>query len=203
LSFYGNTVSAKDGLKVATVTVQADGSGKDVVLSIVDGMAAKTGAITDTAVTLKEEDVTSVTVPIAKNDKVSCMEYAAGKYLIKYTGDVPEGSVAVYNGGAMLWSPAYEAWIILSDTDVSGTISNADITTDTAGKEDVSYEGDVNGNEKVNIVDAQIAYDIASGVYNDFSVATMQMWMRSDVNKGALVDASDARAIQCIIHGIA
>jgi hypothetical protein len=203
LSFYGNTASATDGLKVATVTVQADGSGKDVVLSIVDGMAAKTGAITDTAVTLKEEDVTSVTVPIAKNDKVSCTEYAAGKYLIKYTGDVPEGSVAVYNGGAMLWSPAYEAWTSLSDTDVSGTISNADITTNTAGKEDVSYEGDVNGNGKVNIVDAQIAYDIASGVYNDFNVATMQMWMRSDVNKDALVSALDARAIQCIIHGIA
>jgi hypothetical protein len=202
MSFYGNKVSAKEGLKVATLTVKADGSGKDVVLSLTDGAAGQTGSITDVDVTLKDEDVTSVTVLIFKNDKVSCTDYAPGKYLIKYSGEVPEGSVAVYNGESMFWSPAYEAWITLTDTDVSETIHNGDITINTAGFEEVSYDGDINGNGKINIVDAQIAYDIASGVYNDYSIATILMWMRSDVNKDTLVSALDARGIQYLIHGI-
>ena len=56
--------------------------------------------------------------------------------------------------------------------------------------------GDVNGNNRVNIVDAQLAYDIARAVYTDFSAVSMEGFLKADVNGDASVDAVDAFAIQ-------
>ena len=54
----------------------------------------------------------------------------------------------------------------------------------------------MNMNGKVNIVDAQLAYDIARAVYTDFSAVSMEGFLKADVNGDASVDAVDAFAIQ-------
>lgn len=55
--------------------------------------------------------------------------------------------------------------------------------------------GDVNLNGFVNIVDAQIAYDVANGLYNGKEIYS-QLFNLSDVNGDWYVDAADAFAIQ-------
>ena len=75
------------------------------------------------------------------------------------------------------------------------------------GPEEIQL-GDVNGNLRVNIVDAQIVYDMARGRYGDNYVdlplsadwthATL-LWT-ADVNRDDAVDAVDAFAIQRFVH---
>lgn len=199
ISFDGNTASAKEGLKIATITVRADENASDTVdLSISQGIAAKTGSTKDQTVTLGED--AKVTVPIIANANCSCESYAAGKYLVKYTGTVAGSEVAKYGEEEMYWSPKYASWVYLTDSDVSQTLRDSRFSSVSGTKKDLTYTGDVNGNRVVNIVDAQVAYDIANSVYSDFTDPTMEQWLMADVNANSMVEASDARAIQVYIH---
>ena len=151
-----------------------------------------------------------MTVNIREKDQFSCDSYAdaTGKYLVKYTGTVADGNVVKYTSGStvtdLYYSEKYGAWVFLADSDLSLDLTNAnfsvvsgDITSAT-----IKYNGDVNKNGTTNIVDAQIAYDIANNVYPTFEALPMEMWLSADVNTEFGVAAGDARAIQCIIHGI-
>ncbi len=60
-------------------------------------------------------------------------------------------------------------------------------------------QGDANMNGSINIVDAQIAYDIAKGLYQDDS-QYLQRYALAEVNGDTYVDATDAFAIQYYIH---
>jgi hypothetical protein len=84
------------------------------------------------------------------------------------------------------------------------TIANADsaatpVITTTAYP---TLTGDVNGNGKTNIVDAQIALDLANGGYDDDAVTLLTVANRlaADVNGDGLVTSADARAIQYYSH---
>ena len=61
--------------------------------------------------------------------------------------------------------------------------------------------GDVNFNNRINVVDAQIAYDISSGMYTTHEkYETMRL--AADVNKDGIADAADAFAILvCAVSG--
>lgn len=203
ISFDGNTASAKEGLKIATITVQAADSltdGSSVELNISNAVAAKTGSTKDQTVTLGED--AKVAVPVITAANCSCESYAAGKYLVKYTGTVADGEVAKYGEEEMFWSPKYASWVYLTNSDVSQTLRDSRFSSVSGTKKDLTCTGDVNGNSVVNIVDAQVAYDIANSVYSDFTNPTMEQWLMADVNADSMVDASDARAIQCIVHGL-
>ena len=211
ISFYGNTSDATNGIKVATVTVSTkEIASGTVVLSIKDGgKAAVSGSYYDQAVTL-EDATKSVTVNIKEKDQFSCNPYAdaSGKYLVQYTGAVEDGNVVRYTSGSTVTELYYSkydgAWVFLADSDLSSTLTNANFSVESGDKDSatIKYDGDVNKNGTTNIVDAQIAYDISNNVYPTFEALPMEMWLSADVNKVFGVDATDARAIQCIIHGI-
>lgn len=211
ISFYGYNGDATNGIKVATVTVStAETATEPVVLSIKDGgKAAVSGSYYDKDVTL-EDATKSVTVNITEKDLFSCSTYAdaSGKYLVQYTGAVEDGKVVQYTSGStvtdLYYSEKYSAWVFLADSDLSSTLSNADFSLVTGDKTSVTiqYDGDVNKNGTINIVDAQIAYDLTNNVYKTFEALPMNMWLSADVNTEFGVAAGDARAIQCIIHGI-
>ena len=74
-------------------------------------------------------------------------------------------------------------------------------------------KGDLNNNGKVNIVDAQVAYDLARGVYDEDSASEslVACWSEqsasldaikefADVNADGTLDAADAFAIQYAVH---
>ena len=203
ISFFGNTLSAENGLKIATVKVEADGSGNAPELSVTDGLWVPNGGLEDLTLTLEETAV--VSAEILKSDQVSCTPYAGSYYLIQYTGEIAEGNKAVYDGQDMTYSEKLKAWILIVKEDVSDKLVNSDVTEVAAegGAPSVDYSGDVNNNSKVNIIDAQVAYDLAKGdKYTDDSVVTLSMWYRADVNGDGAIKAADARTIQKIIHGI-
>jgi hypothetical protein len=211
ISFYGNTGDATNGIKVATVTVStAETASGTVVLSIKDGgKAAVSGSYNDKDVTL-EDATKSVTVNIKEKDQFSCSAYAdaSGKYLVQYTGTVGDGNVVKYTSGStvtdLYYSEKYGAWVFLADSDLSSTLANANFSVVSGDKTSatIKYDGDVNKNGTTNIVDAQIAYDLTNNVYPTFEALPMEMWLSADVNRVIGVAAGDARAIQCIIHGI-
>ena len=58
----------------------------------------------------------------------------------------------------------------------------------------------MNENGKINIVDAQIAYDIANSVYTGFEQLSVTGVLKADVNNSLGIEASDARAIQVYVH---
>ena len=60
-------------------------------------------------------------------------------------------------------------------------------------------QGDANMNGSINIVDAQVAYDIANGLYQDDS-QYLQRYALAEVNGDTYVDATDAFAIQYYVH---
>lgn len=59
--------------------------------------------------------------------------------------------------------------------------------------------GDVNASGAINIVDAQIAYDLSRGRYREHDYFNI-LWARANVNGDETVDAADARALQCFVH---
>ena len=61
-------------------------------------------------------------------------------------------------------------------------------------------DGDLNLNGKVNIVGAQIAYDLACCAYTDFAQVSMQQWIAGNMNNDNTLDAADAFAIQYKVH---
>ena len=73
---------------------------------------------------------------------------------------------------------------------------------------DASQRGDANGNGRVNIVDAQVIYDLSKGVYGaDYASFKLPSgWGMSalrwvaNVNGDDAIDATDAFAVQYFTH---
>ncbi len=74
-------------------------------------------------------------------------------------------------------------------------LTNASFTV-TSGTAPTFTRGDANANGLVNIVDCQIAYDVACGVYSDFTLLNEAGWLACDIDLDAVVDANDALYIQ-------
>ena len=122
-----------------------------------------------------------------------------------FTGDTLQNkyrisdSIPVTNGTVITIKHGYADPSSEEATDV--TTYTFTVKTETIAK---YTTGDVNANETINIVDAQIAYDLASGVYGaDYSkfklpegwtIATVLF--AADANNDGEVDAADAFAIQ-------
>ena len=213
ISFYGNEQSAKEGLTVATVTMQPVAEGTSS-LSITKGTAAMSGTTLEYPVTVPDSPVT---VEVKSQDTISTSTYVSTSdgvvTLLKYTpGTAPEeGKVPAYDGTAMYQGPDH-TWLCL----VKGDPDKAKIgmTDGTAASvahpqkgETLGTPADLNNTDgRVNIVDAQIAYDLATGKYTEIAPALTDTsidllhWLMADVNGDETVTAQDARAIQSFIH---
>ena len=118
----------------------------------------------------------------------------------------------------MIWPPAslqkiehaaFSDCTALTDVYFSGTKEQADAILIEGANQDLKnatwhynesfapfLKGDVNGNNKVNIIDAQLAHDIACRNY----APTPEMLLRARVNHADDVYAEDAFTIQQAIH---
>lgn len=120
-------------------------------------------------------------------------------YLITVSGNVEAGKVFAYDGNVMYTSTKYNAaayLIISADSlnDVKAAAQNK-ISTVSAAAEAISYSGDVNGTNKVDVNDAQLVYDIYNAQYEGFATVSMLKFLRADVNGDKTVDVKDATAI--------
>ena len=116
-------------------------------------------------------------------------------WLVKNAVDRLEGSTYTYDGTRMYWSGAYNAYCCL----VIGTTAPA-ITADRlaiagGAAQEVVYSGDVNLTGTVDANDAQLVYNLYNVSYDDFSIVSMEKYLRADVNGSGNVDINDAAAV--------
>ena len=131
---------------------------------------------------------------LTRQCKVSDQPYAANYDYVEYTGTVEEGCVVYVLGTPMLQKGS--AWVALVPTSDAQALTDNDFTFETTTPQTVRTDYDVNNNNRTNIVDAQIIYDIACGIYTDFSVLSMRDMLAADVTGDEVIDAADAYALQ-------
>ena len=113
--------------------------------------------------------------------------------LVAYTETVPEGCVPCFAGGP--FARDGNRFVALIDSTTFPQLKRKDFTLEERVLTNM-VRGDANGNGAVNIIDAQIAYDVACGTFADFSTLPMLGWLSCDMNGDGRVDAADAFAIQ-------
>ncbi len=123
----------------------------------------------------------------------------SGLRIVTYTGDVPEGSVVSVAGKTMLARDGN--YVCLLPREQAASLTNGSFST-VEGKTTVVTRGDVNESTTIDIIDAQIAYDIACGKYRDLSVIGEPGWLAADFNLNGEIDASDALAIMHQVHAL-
>ncbi|MDD6786321.1 MAG: cohesin domain-containing protein, partial [Eggerthellales bacterium] len=193
VSFYGNTAVAGEGLVIATATFQAEAEGTaDIAISeVVCGASAGAPDIEDVVIPAAQ----TITIAYAGDFMVSDSPFTnSGMKVVTFVGDVPEGMVPTLAGVQMV--KMGDNFVALATAEQAAALTRADLGMVEAEAAEIGPKGDANLNGKVNIVDAQIAYDISCCVYTDFSVLPMMGFFNAEVNGDKFVDAADALAIQ-------
>lgn len=136
----------------------------------------------------------SITVAAPAVYSVSAEPFAGSYYKVTYLPTAPQGNVVSMGGVPMYLDNG--AYVALATAEQIAALKDASFTVSAGEAVVVAHDGDINANGKVNVVDAQIAYDIATGVHADFSQLSMAQWLNGDVNTDGVLDAADAFAIQ-------
>ncbi len=149
-------------------------------------------------VTVKEMEVSAFAV--------GSSPYVAGYVLVTYAGDLPSGWVIDVAGIQMLKGSTGQAeaqdatstvaYYALVPASQASTLTSESFTFEEGSEQSIRTNYDVNNNGRVNIVDAQIIYDLGAGRYEGSSLLSMDDMLAADVNADATVDSCDAFALQ-------
>ena len=150
------------------------------------------------------QNVTAGEIVFTVNRSLKTQEMSAELYLnlngtsvwlVKNAVARLEGSTYTYDGTRMYWSGAYNAYccLVISTAVPAITADKWDIAGGAA--QEVSYSGDVNLTGAVDANDAQLVYNLYNVSYNDFSIVSMEKYLRADVNGSGNVDVNDAAAV--------
>lgn len=131
------------------------------------------------------------------NYEVGKMSFAQDKTMVRYNSKVPQGKVPTLFGQPLV-KLSQGGWATLVTASQASSIEDSSFSYADASSSDpvAPQQGDVNDNGRLNIVDAQLAYDLANGRYSDYSILSLGEWLSADMNDDATVDATDAFAIQ-------
>ena len=200
VSFYGNTAEAKDGLKVATVTFEAvkEGSASIALVSTEDSVAGITGDPSAECKITVPAAATQVTVKYPLLESVS---FGGNYCLAKYTPNaaLPNTQVVKY-GEQTMYLAEDGSWYCTIAKDVTPSLDSITVVEGTPTAYKDLAKGDVNENDRINIVDAQIAYDVATAKFSGFDKLSALGVFKADVNNDKALDATDAFAIQVYVH---
>ena len=209
LSYFkvSTSVVAADPIKVGdTVTV-------DVVATANDGVAALSGVLdydptqfelvgvskgaglSEGASFLPADNKAEATFSFYNNGADAKDGIVVATATLKALKACDGATVSVKDGMAALEGNPVEQNVIL------GNVATVDVLADAA-------KGDVNNNGKINIVDAQVIYDMSRGSYgeNYASLALPAGWTHAtlvwaaNVNGDDAIDAADAFATQYFVH---
>ena len=200
VSFYGNTAEAKDGLKVATVTFEAvkEGSASIALVSTEDSVAGITG---DPSAEYKITVPAAATQVTVKYPLLESVSFGGNYCLAKYTPNaaLPNTQVVKYGDQAMYLAED-GSWYCTIAKDVTPSLDSITVVEGTPTAYKDLAKGDVNENDRINIVDAQIAYDVATAKFSGFDKLSALGVFKADVNNDKALDATDAFAIQVYVH---
>ncbi len=215
-AFEVSTAVAADGSGAAPAAVRAgDTVTVDVSVSANYGAAALSGTLDfDPAVF----ELVSVTRGAGLSEGASFLpDKGAAEALFSFYGNEAaadaEGGIAVATATLRALKAADAATIGVKDATaaIAGDSLDYQATMGDVATLDVLADatlGDANGNGRVNIVDAQVVYDMAVGAYGEgyAALALPAGWTRatllwaSNVNGDDAIDAVDAFAIQRFVH---
>ncbi|MDY3869861.1 MAG: dockerin type I domain-containing protein, partial [Clostridiaceae bacterium] len=170
-----------------------------------------TATIAGQPVTLLTEDsrytiqnVTAGEIVFTVNRSLKTQGMSAGLYLnlngtsvwlVKNAVDRLEDSTYTYDRTQMYWSGAYNAYCCLVISTAAPAITADRLAIAGGAAQEVSYSGDVNLTGTVDANDAQLVYNLYNVSYNDFSIVSMEKYLRADVNGSGNVDINDAAAV--------
>lgn len=126
--------------------------------------------------------------------EVGAQPFASHYTLVTYKGVLPAGTGIMVMGTPMV--KCGNVYCGLVDTAAVASITAADFRLTDQPSQELTQWGDVNENGLMNVVDAQLSYDLATGVYGDFSQVSLRGWLAADYNRDGVIDAADAFAIQ-------
>ncbi len=201
----GASQTAKIG-EAFTFTIQEDG---DYEYTVFLGETALTkgedGSYTIAASYITGEDiVVTVTKTAVDTREITVTEYiklnGESIFLVKVTGSLKDGQVFAYNGVAMFTLDGDEEgayyYLVISEGSIADVAAEAEemVAAATATATAIVRDGDVNMTGVIDVNDAQLTYDIYNGLYTDFSIVSMEKFLRADVNGDGVVNVNDAVA---------
>jgi hypothetical protein len=190
-----------EGVSIVRIPFTARAAGK-AVFTVTDPKASLTGETASTVAQAGDD----LTVVIAEVALITFdLNYAGapeGYQLLRYRLEAKPDAVYTYDGEPMGYACIdgihYVTYIVGADV-TEATAETVAATTDVAPVPD----GDINGDSVLEIVDAQIVYDLAKGIYDgdaDCTTLTVAQRLKADANGDGAVTADDAYAIQYKLH---
>ena len=151
----------------------------------------------DLVITIAKEY--DLTVEVAEYVKLN----GKAMFLVTATGSVDEGKILAYDGTAMFWSEQYNAWsyLVITEGTLSVEDAKAKITLNEGEKVELAQTYNINESASgtVDINDAQLVFDMYNNKYQDFDNATMQKFLKADVNGDKAINVNDAAAVVSVI----
>lgn len=182
---YDYTVTASMGEEPLVLTAGEDNSYSIAMVSA------------DLVITIEKTYILSLEVAVSEyvetDDKTV--------FLVTATGIPEADKTFAYGENVMYKTTAYGenvySWLVIADKGQIFTVADAqaNITQATATAEEVTQSYDVNETGLVDVNDAQLAYNIYSGVYSDFEKVSVRKFLRADVDLNKSVNVADAVAI--------
>ncbi len=186
----GGVLLGVDDLSLASFSTHSDDVEAVFVLGA-DGESVDAGAAIEVALCSGQVAPGTFTV--------GDLPFAGGYRLITFEPEsLPAGTGVTVAGTSMMRKG--DTLVALLPKESAATLTADDFVRCVGAPESVRTDGDVSGNGRINIADAQAAYDVACGRYDGFASLPMGAWLAADVNGSGCVDASDARAIQYAVH---
>jgi hypothetical protein len=124
---------------------------------------------------------------------------------LKFAANPPEGHKYQYNDTDMYYSEKYELFVCFAASEVNEETALAGISCVEGTAPEINYDGNVNQSPSglVNIIDAQLVYDLYTGVYlTDPAFANVSRLMRlaADVNGDGSTDTTDVQIIVSLVQ---
>ena len=188
------SIDKKDGYKY-TVTAKIGETDKDVTENGNEYTIQNvTGAL---VISIVKEAESELVV------EVSNYVEADGKtvFLVTVKGAADTGKTFAYDGNKMYKTTAYGddvySYLVFSGAQKSLTADDAkaNITQIDGEDEVLTQTFDVNETGRVDINDAQLAYNMYKGKYSDFSEVSVRKFLKADANSDGKLNSADAVAI--------
>ena len=123
-------------------------------------------------------------------------------YLVLVSGGLDDSKIYTYGETPMYYSDVYKAWCILlvETSKLTAGLARKQIGMQPGQMDAIgSADYDVNMTNLVDINDAQLAYDLYNGKYEDFTIINMHRFLNADVNADRKITVADAAAIASVI----
>jgi hypothetical protein len=191
-----------NGVTVVSIPFTASAAG-NAEFSVTDpkaslqGEQVMTGATAGTVLSI--EITAAVTVTFDEDFAGAPAGYKLLKYALSEMPDV----IYTYDGEPMHYAlingTHYVTYIVANDV----MADNAGVITPTSTPV-TANDGDINGDTTLEIVDAQIAYDLATGVHDgdEFVKLSVAQRLKADFNADGVITVDDAYAIQYKLHNV-